>query len=299
MTILYRPILLTCLAIAFTFCFNPSAIALSSNNLDTFNTGLEYLRQHDYLQALQEFTNIEEGDNLTGAAYSNRCLINLQLQNNAEAEADCAIAIKYNPYNLEAYLNLGLAEYRQGKYQNAIANYQKIIDRNQQDYRAYYNRGLGYFALKQYQNAIADYKTALKYTPTANTEPQSIIHNDLALAYMVLNKNQLAIDNFSQAISLDSNNYGAYYNRGCAYHQQGKYQIAIQDLSHAVLLKPDFTQAYVHRGIINHQIGATKNAFNDLTLALKQYQDRNNQEQFNAVLNLKQQLFYNQPSKVV
>ena len=225
--------------------------------------------------------------------------LNLQLKNNAAAETDCIEAIKYNSDNLEAYLNLGLAYYRQGKYEKAIAEYQEVIQRNKRDYRAYYNRGLAYLALNDYQLAITDYQTALVYSSDANTESKSLIYNDLALAYIMLAEDESAILNFSKAIALNANNYDAYFNRGCAHHRQGKYQAAIDDFTRVVQLNPNFTQVYVNRAVLRHQIGQTDAAFSDLNIALQQYQNQGDRQQYNLVVNLKQMLFYSQPSQLV
>jgi tetratricopeptide (TPR) repeat protein len=300
MAVLQRFLLSSCIAIALFFGFNPSVIAASPANIaDVFHQGINHLRQQNYQQALVDFTQvINSQDKLVGAAYSNRCLVNLQLHNNTAAQTDCLLAIKYNAHNLEAYLNLGLVYYHQGKYQQAIAQNQEILQQDRQNYRAYYNRGLAYSALADYQQAIADYQMALVYSTESNPESKSLIYNDLALAYMMLEDDEPAISNFTQAVALDSHNYNIYYNRGCAYHRQKRYLLAIQDFNQAIELNPDFTQAYVHRGILNHQIGIRHTALKDLNLALEQYQHQNNQEQFQAILNLKQQLFATQPSQI-
>ncbi len=300
MAILQRVLLVIWLSSLSIFWLNNPVLAvLPQNTLDVFNTGLNKLRQHNYQQALVDFTQvIDRQDNLVNAAYSNRCLVNLQLHNNAAAEADCTTAIQYNPDNLEAYLNLGLAYYRQGEYEQAIATDREIIQRDEEDYRAYYNRGLAYSAVNNYHKAIADYQMALIYSPDSQIESKSLIYNDLAVAYVVLAKNEAAIFNFSQAIALDKNNYNTYYNRGCAYHQQGKYQAAIEDFSQAIQLKPDLTQAYVNRGILRHQIGEIDTALNDLNLALQQYLNQGNREQYDLVLNLKQRFLFTQLNQI-
>ena len=67
-----------------------------------------------------------------------------------------------------------------------------------------------------------------------------------------------AIEYFTEAIELNSNNAIAYHNRGLAYLKTGsKYtpegraslEKAISDYSKAVELKPDYVEAYYHRGI--------------------------------------------------
>ena len=302
MNILYRVFLISLFVIAIVFfCLNPSVLAVSEKNTsDIFNTGLDNVHQNNYQQALVNFTQaIERQDDLVGAAYSNRCLVNLQLQNNTAAEADCIKAIKNNSDNLEAYLNLGLAYYRQGEYEQAIAQYERVIQRDERDYRAYYNRGLVYLALKDYHKAIADCQTALLFAPDSNNESKSLIYNDLALAYMMLAEDESAIINFSKAIALNGNNYDAYFNRGCAHHRQGKYQAAIDDFTRVVQLNPNFTQVYVNRAILRHQIGQTDAAFSDLNIAIQQYQNQGDRQQYNLVVNLKQMLFYSPPSQLV
>jgi tetratricopeptide (TPR) repeat protein len=301
MAILYRVLLVSWFLSVSSFWFNAPVLAVSAQDTsDIFNVGINNVRQQNYQQALVDFTQvINRQDNLVGAAYSNRCLVNLQLQNYAAAEADCTTAIEDNSNNIEAYLNLGLAYYRQGKFNQAIAKYQQVIQRDKRDYRAYYNRGLAYLALNNYQQAIADYQTALMSSPDSSVESKSLIYNDLALTYVMLVEDEQAVFNFDRAIALDGNNYNAYFNRGCAHHRQGKYEAAIEDFSQVVQLQPDFIQAYVYRGILRHQIGEQDTAFADLNFALQQYQKQGNNNQYDLVFNLKQKLFYSQPNRIV
>lgn len=153
-----------------------------------------------------------------------------------------------------------------------------MIQRDEQDHRAYYNRGLAYLARKDYQSAIADFQTALSFAPESNRESKSLIYNDLALAQMMLAEDESAVFNFSKAIALNSNNYDAYFNRGCAHHRQRNYQAAIDDFTRVVELNPDFTQVYVNRAILRHEMEQTDAAFKDLNIALKQYQSQGDRQ---------------------
>lgn len=302
MTILLRIILASWLFILSSFCFAEPSLAISSPDMGKiiFDRGVNNLHQQNYQNALVDFTQvITAKNNLTGAAYSNRCLAELQLQQNIAAEADCKQAIKNNVDNLEAHLNLGLAYYHQQQYVQAIAEYQEVIKRDNQDYRAYYNRGLAYIAANNHRQAIGDYQKALNLAKDSTTESKSTIYNDLALAQIIIAQETTAILNLNRAIALNKNNYQAYYNRGCAYHRQGNNHAAIQDFSAAIQLQPSFTQAYVHRGIVHHHLGANHPAVEDFNLALGQYRDQNDQQQYDLVLKLKHQLFYAQPHQIV
>ena len=114
---------------------------------------------------------------------------------------------------------------------------------------------------------------------------------------MIIAQDREAVSNFNHAIALNNNNYYAYNNRGCLYHRQGKYQAAIKDFTQAVQLQPNFTEAYIHRGIVNHQIEKKDTAIRDLNIALEQYKQQGKSKQYNTLLNLKQKLFYAQPSQ--
>ncbi len=288
------------LVVTIALWFNAPVWAISEGNTsDIFNSGLDHVQQHNYQRALVNFTQvINRQDNLVGSAYSNRCLVNLQLQNYSAAEVDCTNALQHNPDNIEAYLNLGLTYYRQGEYNQAIAQSQQVIQRDGKDYRAYYNRGLAYFAMEDYPQAITDYNLALISSRAFNPESKSLIYNDLALTYMMLGDFGQAIFNFDRAITLDDHNYNAYFNRGCAHHRQAKYQAAIEDFSHVVKLKPNFTQAYVNLAVLHHQIGQDSAAFTNIDIALQQYQQQGNRLDYDLVFHFKQKLFYSQPSQI-
>ncbi|MGV2831107.1 tetratricopeptide repeat protein [Myxosarcina sp. GI1(2024)] len=282
------------------FWFDASVLAVSQiNTVDIFNAGVNNLRQHNYRQALNNFTQvITRQDNFIDAAYSNRCLVNLQLQDYAAAEADCTMAIAGNPKNVEAHLNLGLSYYHQDRYERAIAQYRQVVRQNTNDYRAYYNLGLAYFALKNYQQARENYNLALISPRSIPTPQKTLIYNDRALTYMMLSDYKRAIADTERAIDLEHRNYTAYFNRGCAHHRRGNYLAAIEDFTKVLQLKPEFTQAYVNRGILQHRMGNDRAAFIDLDAALRQYKEREELSAYERVSNLKQQLIYSQPSQI-
>ncbi len=285
--------------LAFTFWLHSPAWAISdANGKDIFNSALENIRQQNYQEALVGFTQvINLNDDLVGAAYSDRCLVNLQLEQYLDAESDCTIALQYNSDNLEARLNLGLAYYRLGESEKAIAEYNKVIKSDRQDYRAYYNRGLAHFAVKDYPAAIADYNLALISNQEITEQQKTLIYNDRGVTYVILEDYQNAIANFNQAINLEPNNYSAYFNRGCAYHRQKNYLAALEDFTEVIQLNPDLTQAYVNRGMLHHKLGRNNNAFEDLDIALEQYKQQGDEFAYQQVLAFKQAMIQSQPSQ--
>jgi tetratricopeptide (TPR) repeat protein len=70
-----------------------------------------------------------------------------------------------------------------------------------------------------------------------------------AIACVRARKFDLAIDIFSEMISLDPGNETAYVNRANAYIQSGQVPQGIADLSNVISLKPTFAEAWYNRGI--------------------------------------------------
>ena len=286
----------------FIFCLwiNPQIISISEHNTSSFfDSALGYIRQQNYPQALVYFTKvIENDDDFAGAAYSNRCLANLQLQHYLAAEHDCNAAIQYNPQNIEGYLNLGLALHLEGKYRQAIAQYQQIIQQDSHDYRAYYNSGLAHFALADYQQAIADYNLALISPRPITATQKASIYNNRSLVYMALQDYRRAIADLDRAIVLEPNNHNAYFNRGCIYSRQKQYSAAIKDFDRVVEIEPNFTQAYISRAVLHHRMRHSRAASIDLNTALQQYQKQGNRTAYKRTVALKQKFFYTHPSQL-
>ena len=263
------------------------------------NSGLDNVRQQNYQQALIDFTDvINLNEDLVGAAYSDRCLVNLQLQQYNSAKSDCLAALEYDRDNKEAYLNLGLSYYYLQEYQQAIAQYRQVIKRDRHDYRAYYNLGLSHSALKDYQQAKSDYNLALMSSDSIPTERQTLIYNERGIANIMLANYQRAIADLNQAIDLKASNDSAYFNRGCAHHQQGNYLAAIDDFTQVVQLNPSQTQAYVNRAILHHQLRQERAAFKDLDIALQQYQQQGDRAAYQQILNLQQVMIQSQATQI-
>ena len=63
-------------------------------------------------------------------------------------------------------------------------------------------------------------------------------------------KYDLAIQNYTKAIELDSKYALAYRNRGLSWREKGDYDRAIQDYTKAIELNPKYADAYFQRGFV-------------------------------------------------
>lgn len=77
-----------------------------------------------------------------------------------------------------------------------------------------------------------------------------------------------AIENFNQALKLDSNNAQLYYRRGVA-KTEGEFQKgAIEDFTQAINLNPQYIDAYYQRGHVHYSLGDDLKAIEDYSEVL-------------------------------
>ncbi|MFM7449525.1 MAG: tetratricopeptide repeat protein [Leptolyngbyaceae cyanobacterium] len=104
------------------------------------------------------------------SAYNNRSHVYFDLDNYQQAESDARQAITLKPQLLRAFTNLGNALYKQGRVNEAIQEYTRVIQQQPVDLNllagTYTNRGNVYQTLNQMDLALKDYNQALKIDPT-------------------------------------------------------------------------------------------------------------------------------------
>jgi tetratricopeptide (TPR) repeat protein len=102
-------------------------------------------------------------------------------------------------------------KYKQGDYQGALADYNRLIKANPRSANAYYNRGLLKATnLQDYPGALADYNRAIKIKPTYD----AAYTNRGNLKATNLQDYQGALADYNRAIQIKPRNANAYYNRG-------------------------------------------------------------------------------------
>jgi len=115
--------------------------------------------------------------------------------------------------------NRGTVDLRKGKYNSAISNYTKAIEKDPRDASAYNRRAFAHVAKGEYDQAILDYTKAIK------------INSKFAEAYCnrgnvhaFKDEGVAAISDYSKAIEISPTFALAYNNRGIAYYKSGEYE---------------------------------------------------------------------------
>jgi uncharacterized RDD family membrane protein YckC len=128
------------------------------------------------------------------------------------------------------------------------------------------------------QDAIADHWAATPAVSSSNQYIESrqdntpdeqvdtsgienpILYIERGNAYLNYGEHLLAIDNYTKAIELNSNDAVAFNNRGYAYTLNGDLDLAIEDYDQAIALDPDYGMAYNNLGFTLNQLGDTSSA---------------------------------------
>jgi predicted Zn-dependent protease/Tfp pilus assembly protein PilF len=150
---------------------------------------------------------------------------------NDEALAEFDKVIAANPASADAYYNRGFVYYRKGSLDQAIADCSKAIEIDPASSDAYYNRGLAYYKRGSFDKAIADYNKVLEISPDA----MDALYGR-GLAYYKKNDIKQAIADYNKVIEMRPEFPLAYSARAVAYFSKKDYGRTLADVNKAVAL---------------------------------------------------------------
>lgn len=180
----------------------------------------------------------------------------------ALAEYTQAIGIKSD--YAEAYNYRGYLYGERGDLEKAIADYSRAISLNAGYTDAYINRGYAYGERGDLDRAIADYTRAIELEPK-----NASAYNKRGSLYYQKGDDDRAIGDYNAAIKLKGDYTLAYNNRGNAWYSKGDLERAIADFDRAIALDRKFERAYVNRGNAWQKKGEAGRAGADFAAAEK------------------------------
>jgi tetratricopeptide (TPR) repeat protein/membrane protease YdiL (CAAX protease family) len=182
-------------------------------------------------------------------AFSNACLLDVQNQNDARAIKECSEAIEHDSAYAMPYANRGLAYFRTGDINHAMADFDEVIRignfANDHDRSVtFMNRCAAQNRIKNYARAIEDCTEAIGVEKT-----NAKAYSDRGNAYYGTGDVDRAMADFDEAIRLDPALAIAYNNRGLVYARKGDKVRAIADYDKTIQVDPKYAPAYVNRGL--------------------------------------------------
>jgi Flp pilus assembly protein TadD len=155
-----------------------------------------------------------------------------------EAVIEYQKVLDLQPDNTLARLNLGTDLDRAGRLEEAIPEYQRVIQLEPNNPKAHNDLGIALFKLGRNDEAVPEFQAAVRL------EPESAeAHNSLAAALFTRGDAEGAIGEFQAALRLRSDYVEAHFNLGCILASRGQTGEAIKQLQEAIRLKPDYAEA--------------------------------------------------------
>lgn len=138
------------------------------------------------------------------------------------------------------------------------------INSNSQSAADYFRQGKINYNNARYEQAIEQYNQAILLDSTdANYFLQRGFCKGLLKDY------QGAIADYSSAIRLNPSDQFAYVSRGSAKSKIGNFSEAIDDFNQALVLDPDYAEAYNNRGFARKALGRFAEACEDWKISRK------------------------------
>lgn len=153
---------------------------------------------------------------------------------------------------------------RQGKYGQAEAICDKLVNRFPRNFPAVNLAGVVALRQRRFEDAVKLLTRASALNPSA---PGT--YNVLGEAYRNLNKLELALENYSKAIALKPDVPAGYNNRAIVLYQLKRFRRALWNCDKAIALKPDFSVAHLNRGNALRAIKQQDEALNAYNRAIE------------------------------
>ena len=217
--------------------FSKSMKIKSDMTAEMVERGMAMERAGEYLGAIKEFTN----------------------------------AITGSPDSLEAFRWRANVYMHMSAFSHAIEDLTKAIEISPDDASLYALRAKAYLEIGKVDHSILDYTKAI----ALGKDSLSGLHEARGLVYSRIGDSDKAIEDFSKSIQLEPQHSTAYADRGLEYLLKNRYQDALSDFTASIDRGHDLAVSYKYGGQCRHALGDVKGAIADLEKAGQLYKEHN------------------------
>jgi len=152
----------------------------------------------------------------------------------ANDQAEQIASSTHSEFSSSLFFSVGNGLYQLGRYEEAIASYDKAIEFKPDYHQAWNNRGVALWNLERFEEAIASYDKAIEFKPDDHQA-----WNNRGNALAGLGRFEEAIAAYDKAIEFKLDFYGAWSNRGIALDKLERFEEAIASYDKALAIKDD------------------------------------------------------------
>ncbi len=234
----------------------------------TLNKNSEYAK--DVLQAIQLNIQYNKMYLMLAQAYFVR-------GNYIESREACDLIIEKGSKDPQLYYLHGNINLHDGKYADAIADFNQAISLDGTMPRYYNNRGYAYYLSGQNEQALADFSKGTQLGGIGQLPEQKLwpYYHYYDSAYAKSDKPKVSedrlakIQSYTNAIAGDPQNADNYNYRGVQYFELKNYTKALEDFNKAVTLRPGESLFFKNRGHALYELDRYQEALNCLDTAIR------------------------------
>ena len=163
--------------------------------------------------------------------------------------------VKKNPAAWMAHTNLGAELDDQGRFSEAMQEYQAALRINPNDSGAHNNLATHLARLGKFQEAIQQWEEALRIQPN-----HAEAHGNLAYALAQSERVPEAFEHWERALKISPDLASVHYDYGVALAQAGEADKAIRHFERVLQLNPRNADAHYRMGLALHRQGNVESA---------------------------------------
>jgi len=212
--------------------------------LQYYNLALEELNSYNNYTPLMTITN-KKTDEFTEKFKNQILYFNEKTNNNQTAQN---------------YLSRGIFQLLTNNYNQALADLDQAISRNEKSLLAYFSRANCRSKMIDVVESLTDYSEDM-------TIPVGTGNNNMTSVKESIVDYQYILNDYQKCINISPDFPFAWYNRAYIYCKLGRYDEAVGNYNKAIELQPDFAEAFFNRGLTKIYLDDVEGGANDLSKA--------------------------------
>lgn len=176
----------------------------------------------------------------------------------------CMLAPASAQYDKDVFSWRGRSALAEGKYSEAMQNFNVLARLDTTDYWNFFYRGIAKYNLGDIRGAQQDFNRCIRLDPVFTNG-----YHYRAITYGRFGDYDAALKDLEEAIRLRPGYMGLYYTRGVTYFLAQKFDLAVADFNRFIKKEPKDPGAYLNRGASYLFLGDTLKALSDYNRAIK------------------------------
>jgi tetratricopeptide (TPR) repeat protein len=168
---------------------------------------------------------------------------------------DDALPVVHSLPEAHAWLKKGTELHTQGRYDEAIAHFDKALKLYPRLARAWAGKGLASNALGQYEEAIHCYDESLRLDPR-----DAAAWHDKANTLCAVGRLEGGLNCYNEALIIDPRNAKAWNNKGICLASLGRPEEAVPCCDRAIQIDPSYAIAWHAKAVIEERLGRIQDA---------------------------------------